>query len=123
MVFVMIQPLGTPKIYFMYTKDGLWVIDGGLQGVDTPKISGVQRGSPLSQVVNLWQFGVQDQCTPIIWGELAVHTTNLSPFGVRYSAHQNYWGMLWCTPSFLVYILVYTNNFGVHDQSTPFWCT
>jgi hypothetical protein len=31
--------------------------------------------------------------------------------------------MLWCTPSFLVYRLVHTNNFGVHDQSTPFWCT
>jgi hypothetical protein len=53
------QPLGTPKIYFMYTKKGLWVMNGGVQGVNTPKISGVQRGSPLSQVVNLCQFGVQ----------------------------------------------------------------
>jgi hypothetical protein len=57
----MSQPLGTAKIYSMYTKKGLWVIDGGVHGigVNTPKISGVHRGSPLSQVVNLWQFGVQ----------------------------------------------------------------
>jgi hypothetical protein len=53
------QPLGTPKIYLIYTKKGLWVLNGGVHGVNTPKKSGVQRGSPLSQVVNLWQFGVQ----------------------------------------------------------------
>jgi hypothetical protein len=53
------QPLDTPKFHFMYTKKGLWVLDGGVQGVNTPKIFGVQRGSPLSQVVNLWQIGVQ----------------------------------------------------------------
>jgi hypothetical protein len=58
--FVMGQPLDTPaKFHFMYTKKGLWVLDGRVQGVNTQKIFGVQRGSLLSQVVNLWQFGVQ----------------------------------------------------------------
>jgi hypothetical protein len=48
--FVMGQPLDTPKFHFMYTKKGLWVLDGGVQGVNTPKIFGVQRGHPFHKL-------------------------------------------------------------------------
>jgi hypothetical protein len=56
------QPLvDTPKMsHFMYTKKGLWVLRWrGAGCMSTPKISEVQRGSPLSKVVTLCHFGVQ----------------------------------------------------------------
>lgn len=55
--------------------------------VGTPKISGVQRGSPLSQVMEMLHFCVWGICTPTGWGAEQMHTMNLACFGVQHSGH------------------------------------